>query len=325
LEVESKVSSRRRGGGYLQLCALAVTLLTCCIASPAFGASLEKAKALYQNNLLDDAKRELIEVIYDDDSESTDKALALYMLGMVNARQGRPELAAANWRELIEKFPRATEAQLARENLARQGNKQQKDDAAQLAKPAAAGPASGAVEVRQGTATDLSHPLRTEVPSPMVIQATVPAMKPGLRDRILALDIKGTDLYVCDKAHVTRLAVSRRPRPLGGDSRNPMLDEVNVWPKGAAMVYVVVPTISTEYFRQDIDLTITARTQSGEVLATRTWENLTIGADNAASKMGAWGASSTKSPKFVLPVTEAQVERFEAEPFTVMIVVEIKE
>lgn len=304
---------------------LVLGLLLYCIAGPVCGASLEKAKALYQNNLLDDAKRELIEVLYADDSGTADKALALYMLGMVNERQGQAELAAANWKELIERFPQAPEAQLARDNLSRQEATQERDTATEPGKPTAAGPPSGGVEVRQGTAADLSQPVRTEVPNPMVIQATVQPMKPGLRDKILSLDIKGTDLYVCDKAHVTRLAVSRRPRPLGGDSKRPMLDEVNVWPRGAAMVYIVTPTISTEYFRQDIDLTITAATQSGEMLATRTWDDLTIGADNAASKMGLWGSSSTKSPKLVVPVSEAQVERFEAEPFLVKIVVEIQD
>src|SRR3954454_22558096 len=138
---------------------LVVALLLCCTVGPVCGASLEKAKSLYQNNLLDDAKRELIEVLYAAETKSTDKALALYMLGMVNERQGQPELAAANWRELIEKFPQATEAQLARDNLARQGATQQKNTAVQPGKPAATGPASGAVEVRQGTAADLPHPL----------------------------------------------------------------------------------------------------------------------------------------------------------------------
>jgi hypothetical protein len=264
-------------------------------------------------------------VLYAVDSEGSDMAIALYMLGMVNEKQGQTELAASNWRELIERFPQAAEAQLARDNLARQEATQQKSTAVQPSKPTAAGTASGGIEVRQGTPADLSHPLRTEVPNPMVIQAIVPVMKPGLRDKIPTLDIKGTDLYVCDKAHVTRLAVSRRPRPIGGDSRRPMLDEVNVWPRGAAMVYVIAPTISTEYFRQDIDLTITATTQSGEVLATRAWDDLTIGADNAASKMGLWGASSTKTPKLVVPITEAQVERFEAEPFLVKIAIEIQD
>jgi hypothetical protein len=28
-------------------------------------------------------------------------------------------------------------------------------------------------------------------------------VKPGFRGKTLALDIKGTDLYACDKAHVT--------------------------------------------------------------------------------------------------------------------------
>lgn len=300
---------------------IAIALLLCFVAGPVCGASLEKAKALYQNNLLDDAKRELIEVLYAAESKEADKPLALYMLGLINEKQGQSSLAAANWRELIERYPQAAEAQLARENLSRPEATPEEQNTVPSTAPAA----SGLLEVRQGTAADLPHPLRTEVPNPMVIQATVPAMKPGLRDKIRALDIKGTDLYVCDKAHVTRLTVSRRPKPLGGDSRVPMLDETSVWPRGASMVYVVSPTISTDYFRQDIDLTITAITQTGEVLATRTWDDLTIGADNAASKMGLWGASSTKAPKLVLPVTEAQVERFEAEPFLVKIVVEIQD
>lgn len=304
---------------------IAVALLLCCVAGPACGASLEKAKTLYQNNLLDDAKRELIEVLYNAESKETEKALALYMLGMINEKQGNSELAATNWRELIEKYPQAPEAQLARENLSRREATPEKQPTVPPSKPAATGPASGVLEVRQGTAADLSHPVRTEVPSPMVIQAKVPAMKPGLRDKIPTLEIKGTDLYVCDKAHVPRLTVSRRPKPLGGESRRPMLDEVNVWPKGAAMVYIISPTISTDYFRQDIDLTITATTQTGEVLATRMWDDLTIGADNAASKLGVWGSSSTKTPKLIVPVTEAQVERFEAEPFLVKIVIEIQD
>ena len=303
---------------------IAVALSLYCFAAPACGASLEKAKALYQNNLLDDAKRELIDVLYDTETPETEKPLALYMLGTINARQGHSELAKANWTELIERFPQAAEAQLARESLSRQEVTPEKQTTVPQSSPAAVVGGSGVLQVRQGTAADLAHPLRTEVTSPMVIQATVPAMKAGLRDKIPTLDIKGTDSYVCDKAHVTRLTVSRRPKPLGGD-RRPMLDGVNVWPKGAAMVYIVAPTISTEYFRQDIDLTITAMTQTGEVLATRTWDDLTIGADNAASKMGMWGSSSTKTPKLVVPVTEAQVERFEAEPFLVKLVVEIQE
>jgi hypothetical protein len=298
---------------------LSTALLLCCVAAPAFGASLEKAKAFYQNNLLDEAKRELIDVRYAPESTDAEKSLSLYMLGLINEKQGQVELAASNWRELVAKYPQAAEATLAREGLRRN------QATSPRSKSPAGGPASGLLEVRQGTAMDLSHPVRTEVPSPMVIQATVPIMKPGIRDKTSTLQIKGTDLYVCDKAHVTQLTVSRRPRPLGGDNRGKMLDEVNVWPKGAAMVYIVAPTISTDYFRQDINLTITATSRDGEVLATRTWDSLTIGADNAASKMGLWGASSTKTAKLVVPVSEAQVARFEAEPILLKITIEIKE
>lgn len=287
---------------------------------------MEKAKALYQNNLLDDAKRELIEVVFATESSDTDRSLALYMLGLVNETQGQRGLAESNWREILEKYPESAEAPLARENLSRLS-------AAGGTPPPTAppgissggSPASAGLQVRQGTPADLSHSSRTEVPNPMVIEATIPAMKPGIRDKNASLEIKGPDLYVCDKAHVARLAVSRRPRPLGGDLKRAMLDEVNAWPKGAAMVYVVAPTIATDYFRQDIDLTITATSQSGEVLASRFWDDLTIGADNAASKLGVWGSSSTKTPKLIVPVTESQVERFEKEPILLKIVVEIQD
>ncbi len=304
---------------------MTLVLLLICLATPVHGASLEKAKALYRNNLLDDAKRELIEVVYAAESSGADKSLALYMLGLVNEKQGQGEVAASNWREVLEKYPESAEAPLARENLSRQSAVPGTPPTAQPVTPGGGVTASSGLQVRQGTSSDLSHSDRTEVPNPMVIQATMPAIRPGIRDKSAMLEIKGTDLYVCDKAHVARLTVTRRPRPLGGDFRRAMLDEVNAWPKGAAMVYVVAPTIATDYFRQDIDLTITATTQAGEVLATRFWDDLTIGADNAASKLGVWGSSSTKTPKLIVPVTEAQVERFEKEPFSIKIVVEIQE
>jgi hypothetical protein len=303
---------------------MTVLLAVCCLASPAFGASLEKAKAFYQNNLLDEAKRELIEVLYADDSGDAERSRALYMLGLINEKQGHTELAESNWRDLMAKYPQSAEAPLARENLNHGEVTPGKQATAPPSKPVG-DPAPGLLDVHQGTAADLSRPVRTEVPNPMVIQAIVPAMKAGIRDKTLTLQIRGTDLYVCDKAHVAQLTVSRRPRPLGGDPREAMLDDVNVWPRGAAMVYIVAPTISTDYFRQDIDLTITATTKGGEVLATRTWKNLTIGSDNTASKLGLWGASSTKTPKLIVPVSEAQIERFEAEPILLKITIEIQE
>lgn len=305
---------------------ITLVLLLVFMAPPVRGASLEKAKALYQNNLLDDAKRELIEVVFATDSGDTEKSLALYMLALINEKQGQSALAESNWREILEKYPESAEAPLARENLSRQSSAGgTPPPSAPVGQPSGGGSASAGIQVRQGTPADLSRSTRTEVPNPMVIQATIPAMKPGIRDKNATLDIKGTDLYVCDKAHVARLAVTRRPRPLGGDLKRAMLDEVNAWPKGAAMVYIVAPTIATDYFRQDIDLTITATTQSGEVLASRFWDDLTIGADNAASKLGVWGSSSTKTPKLIVPVTESQVERFEREPILVKVIVEIQD
>src|SRR4051794_35425566 len=130
---------------------IVLVLLLACVAGPACGASLEKAKALYQNNLLDDAKRELIEVLYVAESRDAEKSLALYMLGLINEKQGQSELAASNWRELLEKYPQAAEAPLARENLNRNAATPG-TSATPSSKPAASDPASGMLEVRQGTA-----------------------------------------------------------------------------------------------------------------------------------------------------------------------------
>jgi hypothetical protein len=302
---------------------LAIAGLLLFAASPATPASMEKAKALYQNNLLDDAKRELIDVLYAPETIATDRPLALYMLGVINEKQGSPETAVANWRELIAKYPQAPEAQLARENLVH--------PSAAVAQPSNAlnavgnRPLTGIIEVRPVASAGSEPGPRMEVADPMVLQATVPPMRRGLRSQTAVMELAGTDQYVCDKAHVKGLSVSRRPKALGGDVRKQMLDDVTVWPRGAAMVYVIAPSIATDWFRQDIDLTISAVAKSGEVLATRHWDDLTIGADNAASKVGLPGASSTKTPKLLVPMTAEQVERFEAEPFQVKIVIDIQE
>jgi hypothetical protein len=75
-------------------------------------ASLPKARTLYENHLYDEAKKELIDVAYDERASATDKASALYLLGLINTDQGNQDVAQKTWQELAKNYPRSPEAQL---------------------------------------------------------------------------------------------------------------------------------------------------------------------------------------------------------------------
>jgi hypothetical protein len=182
-------------------------------------------------------------------------------------------------------------------------------------------PAFSQVTARQGTAQDAEQPDSVTVESPMVVDVTIPAWKSGVRDRPTVWTSKGTERFVCDKARVKQLRVTRLPRPLNmrvGPGMHP-------WTKGAFMELVVTPTLITEWYRQDVDLTITLFEADGKtVLGTKFWDDLTIGKENAASAIGMWGSSSSKSPALVEGLSEEMVARFEAEGLQARIVVDIQ-
>lgn len=71
----------------------------------AFAADLNKAKTLRANGMLDDAKRELVEVAYAADSTPNQKAEALLLLGDVAQEQGKSQVATENWTQVIQLFP----------------------------------------------------------------------------------------------------------------------------------------------------------------------------------------------------------------------------
>lgn len=87
-------------------------------SSPIHAATIEKAKALRANELLPDAKRELVDVTYSADTSSTDKATALLLLGDIAVDENRQEVARENWAKVPSLFPNLPEARIAEEKIA---------------------------------------------------------------------------------------------------------------------------------------------------------------------------------------------------------------
>jgi len=106
---------------------------------------------------------------------------------------------------------------------------------------------------------------------------------------------KGVQVFVCDKAHFVSLSVVKEKEKR---------DKVRL---------VVSPRLATGWFRQDVNLTVQVLV-NGQVKLTEQWEDLTIGSDdNAAAKMGALWASSSKSPRAEWWVPPADLQSWFAE------------
>lgn len=84
---------------------------------PVLAADLSKAKSLRDNGLLDDAKRELVEVAYAEDSTPRQKAEALLSLGDIAQEQGKAQVATQNWSQVIQLYPDSPSAQMAAERM----------------------------------------------------------------------------------------------------------------------------------------------------------------------------------------------------------------
>ena len=72
----------------------------------------------------------------------------------------------------------------------------------------------------------------------------------------------------------------------------------------------VSPTLSTEWYRQDVDLTIALVADDKEIQR-KTWDDLTIGNDESvANKMGCMvcGASSSKTPKATFSLKQEEFD-----------------
>lgn len=174
--------------------------------------------------------------------------------------------------------------------------------AAQLTLALAPAAASPQTEARQASPEEVAKAERgpqaaalQEVPNPMLLEVRLGAG--GFGPRIPALDgssgkywfTTATAKFVCDRARVQRVSVKRTSK-----SKKRVDLEVS-------------PSITSEWYRQDIDLTMTVEAPDGTVLARRTWDDLTIGNGGGPYSGG------TKSPELKLSLpTDRFVELFGA-------------
>jgi hypothetical protein len=99
---------------------LRVLLSLSCLVAATFvqAESIEKARALKTNGLLTEAKRELVELSFNDAAPAADKAEALLLLGDIGVEEGKPEVAAENWSKAAREYPQEAAATMATEKLA---------------------------------------------------------------------------------------------------------------------------------------------------------------------------------------------------------------
>ena len=95
------------------LVALIVGLVLMPVAS---AADLAKARLLYDSRLLEDAKRELVEIAVSE-APAAEKAAALHLLGTIAVDEKRYESALKTWNELVVQFPATEDARQVQDKL----------------------------------------------------------------------------------------------------------------------------------------------------------------------------------------------------------------
>ena len=88
---------------------LTLILLGLAFARPIEATSIDRANMLKKHGLLEDAKRQFIDILYGDSNEE-DKATALYNLGVMALNEKDMALATDMWKLLIDQFPNSEEA-----------------------------------------------------------------------------------------------------------------------------------------------------------------------------------------------------------------------
>jgi tetratricopeptide (TPR) repeat protein len=92
---------------------LAVTMTSCA----ALAQDLDRADLFHSHGLVNEAKREYIEIVTSDDFYDEDKAVALSALGEIAFSENKVALAVSTWSELIEKYPESPQAEQIKARL----------------------------------------------------------------------------------------------------------------------------------------------------------------------------------------------------------------
>ena len=97
--------------------AIITVVILFCTITISFAASIEKATLLNQHGLTIDAKRELIDVIFQDGITPKDQAKAYYLLGNIAFAEDKIKVALNTWGYLIENYPKSDEAMLVGDRI----------------------------------------------------------------------------------------------------------------------------------------------------------------------------------------------------------------
>ena len=80
-------------------------------------ASIQKAILLKAHGLNDDAKRELINLIFDENAKGKDKPRAYYLLGEIAFDENRIQSAIKTWGYIVKEYPNSDEALIVKERM----------------------------------------------------------------------------------------------------------------------------------------------------------------------------------------------------------------
>lgn len=289
-----------------------VALLLSLVAHTALAASLAKAKAYLENGLLDDAKRELIDVRFSEGVTENEIAEALFLLGSIAQQEGNPELAEKHWFELLRDYPASPAAKKARSAPA---------PLPPTAAPSPSGTSPTNVEGRRasGGATEVKSPLLLTVQVPhnllglrrqtVGIRTDVDAVQAGAvwerkreagflidvpdpRIMIARLHTTETRAFVCDKARITDVWLDVYKKEEATKST-------------PHFYFVAHVRVETGWYRQSINLELTLVTDKGPVRS-EGWEDMTIGFGGAASNLtfGAAGVPRVRTASWPVEIAE---------------------
>lgn len=93
-----------------------VTITVFILCSLLFAASTEKAVLLNQYGLIDDAKAELIEVIFSSKNKE-ESAEAYYQLGNIAFYEDNISTTLSTWKTLVEKYPNSLQAKQVKDRI----------------------------------------------------------------------------------------------------------------------------------------------------------------------------------------------------------------
>ena len=97
--------------------AITTIIILICTITISFAASIEKATLLNRHGLTTDAKRELIDVIFQDGTTPKTKAKAYYLLGNIAFAEDKIQIALNSWNYLVENYPISDEAMLVGDQI----------------------------------------------------------------------------------------------------------------------------------------------------------------------------------------------------------------